>query len=272
MSGSDKTTATRRTSKPIVQLTLDNAKTAAIIQEMANRIAKQFNPLQVTLFGSFARGDQRPDSDIDLLVVLPEIENKHRAIMDIRRALADLAMAKDVVVTTPAEIKKRGELIGTILRPALREGKVLFRRRGWKLELGMNDGERLDDTRRWLRYASDDLRFGEATHRDSDTPPRYACFQAQQSAEKALKAILIFEQIDFPRTHNVADLMALVPDSWQAVRRLSDVATLTSWAVQARYPDALRDATDAEAASALEQARAVWDAVSSEFLARGINS
>ena len=48
--------------------------------------------------------------------------------MVIRRALADLPVCKDIVVTTPEEIIRRGDLIGTVLRPALREGKVLYER------------------------------------------------------------------------------------------------------------------------------------------------
>ena len=50
------------------------------------------------------------------------------AAVAIRRALADLPVCKDIVVTTPEEITRRGDLIGTVLRPALREGKVLYER------------------------------------------------------------------------------------------------------------------------------------------------
>jgi uncharacterized protein len=61
-----------------------------------------------------------------LLVVLPEVANKRQAAVAIRRALADLPVTKDIVVTTPEEIARRGDLVGTVLRPALREGKVLY--------------------------------------------------------------------------------------------------------------------------------------------------
>ena len=54
--------------------------------------------------------------------------NKRMAAVAIRRALADLPVCKDIVVTTPEEITRRGDLIGTVLRPALREGKVLYER------------------------------------------------------------------------------------------------------------------------------------------------
>ena len=78
------------------------------------------------LFGSRARGDARPDSDVDLLVVLDAVESKHDAAVAMRVALADMPLAKDIVVTTPQEIARRGDLVGTVLRPALREGRQLY--------------------------------------------------------------------------------------------------------------------------------------------------
>ena len=96
--------------------------------EAVRRNTRQFDPLRIILFGSWARGDARPDSDIDLLVVLPHVENKRRAAVEILRALNGLPLSKDVVVTTPEEIAARGNVIGDVLRPALREGRVVYER------------------------------------------------------------------------------------------------------------------------------------------------
>jgi predicted nucleotidyltransferase len=95
---------------------------------MTERIVREFRPEQVILFGSHARGDAGADSDVDLLVVLAEADDVRKVTVAIRRALTDIAVAKDIIVTTPEEIRRRGHLVGTILRPALKEGKTLYAR------------------------------------------------------------------------------------------------------------------------------------------------
>jgi len=98
------------------------------IEIATGRIARRFDPLRIILFGSRARREDRQGSDVDLLVVLSAVEDKHRAAVEIRRLLADIPLAKDIIVTTPGEIVRRGDIIGSILRPAVREGKVLYER------------------------------------------------------------------------------------------------------------------------------------------------
>jgi uncharacterized protein len=93
---------------------------------LRKRIVEQLQPLRVILFGSHARGTAGAESDVDLLVVLPEVSDKRYTTIEVRRALADLPVAKDIIVTTPDEIARRGDMVGSVLRPALREGKTLY--------------------------------------------------------------------------------------------------------------------------------------------------
>jgi len=99
-----------------------------ILQTMVQRIVERFRPVRIILFGSRARGEASQWSDVDLLVVLPEVVHKRKAMVEILRALNDLPVAKDVIVTTPEEIVERGNLVGSVLRSALREGRVLYER------------------------------------------------------------------------------------------------------------------------------------------------
>src|SRR3990172_4837504 len=97
--------------------------TEAAIQTMVDRIVQRFHPLRIVLFGSHARGTATAESDVDLLVVLAAVTDKRRTAVEIRRALGDLPVSKDIVVTTPEEISRRGNIVGGALRPALRDGK-----------------------------------------------------------------------------------------------------------------------------------------------------
>ncbi len=95
---------------------------------MVDRIVGRFQPSQVVLFGSHARGTASEWSDVDLLVILPNVSDKRDAAINIRRVLGDLPVCKDIVVATPEEIARRGHLVGTVLRSALREGKIIYER------------------------------------------------------------------------------------------------------------------------------------------------
>lgn len=100
-------------------------QTIAIIVE---RLVRDFMPLKIILFGSQARREADQDSDVDLLVVMPDGTSRRTAQVTIYQTLADLLVAVDIVVTTPTEIQRFGTIAGTILRPALREGTVLYER------------------------------------------------------------------------------------------------------------------------------------------------
>ena len=91
----------------------------------------------------------------------------------------------------------------------------------------MNATEQLAETDRWLRYAEEDLTTVETLLGQPHIVPRHVCWFAQQAAEKALKAVLVFLQIDFPRTHDLDFLRNLVPDDWQFKEMCPDLAGLT---------------------------------------------
>ena len=98
------------------------------IPTMVDRIVEGFQPARIVLFGSHARGTATRWSDVDLLVILPDVADKRDTAIEIRRALGDLPVCKDIVVATPDEVARRGHLAGTVLRSALREGRVVYDR------------------------------------------------------------------------------------------------------------------------------------------------
>ena len=101
-------------------------QTDATIAEMVRRIVSQFRPERIILFGSHARGEGGPDSDVDLLVVMPVEGSKREKQLEVRMALPEKALPVDVIVTTPEDFAWRKDVVGTIEWPAAREGKVLY--------------------------------------------------------------------------------------------------------------------------------------------------
>ena len=101
---------------------------SAAIDRMVERIVAKFQPQQVILFGSRARGDARADSDVDLLVVMDFEGTAFNKGLEIHLALQDIRVPKDIVVTKPENFAWRKDVVGTIERPAAREGKVLYAR------------------------------------------------------------------------------------------------------------------------------------------------
>jgi uncharacterized protein len=74
------------------------------------------------LFGSQARGDATLDSDLDLLVVVSDDRDRRELVRSIREVLADVAVSKDIFVTTPSLAARYGDVVGALVEPALREG------------------------------------------------------------------------------------------------------------------------------------------------------
>jgi HEPN domain-containing protein len=121
---------------------------------------------------------------------------------------------------------------------------------------GPADEARLE-ARRWLATAEEDLLGATAMLERDDVAPRLACFLAQQAAEKALKARLIGRGIAFPRIHDLLALRALLGTGAPAGLDDTALTELSAWAVEARYPGDLPDATAAEARRAVHGAGAI---------------
>ena len=82
--------------------------------------------MQIILFGSHARGEANRHSDIDLLVVFSECADKRKTAVDIRRVLKDMPVPKDIIVSTPEELERKRDWVGSVLRYAQQEGITLY--------------------------------------------------------------------------------------------------------------------------------------------------
>lgn len=96
-----------------------------LIAEAGRRLAMAAPDAQVILFGSLARGEAHSGSDLDLLVIEPNMENRRAEFVRLREALGDLGVPIDLIVVPASHVEKWGHFEGTMLNDALREGRVL---------------------------------------------------------------------------------------------------------------------------------------------------
>lgn len=97
-----------------------------IVSELINRIVETVHPLRIILFGSSARGEMNENSDLDVLVIMPDGVHRRRTAQTIYRGLRGLGFAVDVVVATPTDIRDYGRNPSLVLYPAIQEGKEIF--------------------------------------------------------------------------------------------------------------------------------------------------
>ena len=88
-------------------------------------VLENAHPMRVILFGSHARGAARTDSDIDLLVIEDEVEDRAREMVRLRRALRPLRIPVDLLVYSSADVARWGGQPGSALYAALHEGRVI---------------------------------------------------------------------------------------------------------------------------------------------------
>lgn len=95
------------------------------LQEIIRRVAEVAQPEKIIMFGSAARGEMGPHSDVDLLVVRSGVHRRKLA-MQIYKHLAGVGCPVDVIVVTPEDIERYRNTPALIIRPALKEGRVVY--------------------------------------------------------------------------------------------------------------------------------------------------
>ncbi|MBI3617714.1 MAG: nucleotidyltransferase domain-containing protein [Candidatus Omnitrophica bacterium] len=107
---------------------LKQTKTSQIISDIVKRIRKDCNPEKIVLFGSYAKGTPRYDSDIDLLVIKDSNLRRDERDKEIRRSLRDIKFPLDIFVYTPQEVAEYSHLKGSFISVIFKEGRVLYER------------------------------------------------------------------------------------------------------------------------------------------------
>ena len=99
-----------------------------LVRDIIRRIVQTAQPDKIILFGSRARGDARPDSDFDVLVIKESSEPRYRRSVPLYVALADLPAEVEVMVYTPEEIDEWRQVSQAFVTTAVREGTTIYER------------------------------------------------------------------------------------------------------------------------------------------------
>ena len=232
------------------------------IQATCDDIVREFAPLQVILFGSYAYGTPTEDSDVDLLVVMdiPKSEFRNKAI-EIRQRIS-YHFGLDLLVRSPKEIAYRVSYNDWFLREIAEKGKVLHGadanctiKNLQDMHYGANILRKEKDcmnplTLEWIEKAENDYAAVQQLLLGSNPLHDIICFHAQQCIEKYLKAWLQEANVPVPRTHNLEELLALIIPTlpawcdWQP-----DFKIITEYAVESRYLGPSRTAENTQHAT-----------------------
>jgi len=97
-----------------------------MLQEIVRRIVAEAHPSRVILFGSYGHGDADEGSDLDIMIIKPQVDNQYEEMISLRKAVGYVGVGVDVLVYSEAEYGRRSQVPGTVLYWARKEGRPLY--------------------------------------------------------------------------------------------------------------------------------------------------
>ena len=208
------------------------------IQAVCDDIVREFAPLQLILFGSYAYGTPTETSDVDLLVVMPVAKSETRRQEKEIRKRIPRPFRMHVLVHSPEELAYRLAYNDWFLQEITEKGEVLYETANFFLKPPKKEKHAMNPlTLEWVQKAEGDYAVAQQVQQGQNPIHDAICFHAQQCIEKYLKAWLQEANIPFPRTHDLQELLELIVPTlpiWNAWR--ADFSVLSEHAVDPRYP------------------------------------
>ena len=189
------------------------------LDQIVARLVEGYDPDRVILFGSRARGTSTDDSDFDLLVVKETDERPADRRFRVEKLLSDRETGIDLLVYTPEELRQLYSMGSPFIEEVMEEGRLLYMRKA---------------TAAWLAEAREDLESSRILLEHEKY--RGGCVHAQQSAEKALKSLLLERGVRPARTHDILELLKAVRSEGCTVDLSMDDAVYLNSIYRGRYP------------------------------------
>lgn len=241
--------------------------TDALLGRMVQAVVDEVDPEQVILFGSRGRGDERENSDIDLIVVEAEPfgpeRSRRKEMVRLHHALAEFQVPIDMLVYSQEDVAFWRDSLNHVLARALREGNVLYESTPEANHSAVEQGicgsfhtSDVKSARMLLDAATRNVDALRIMHHSDEIPDEVFGFHVQQAAGKLLKAWIALLGEAYPLTHNIEELVEFLAGGDAAVEPFRDLVDYAPYAVEFRYmgvdPDA--DSIDREGALTLVQA------------------
>lgn len=209
----------------------DRPETLGVPRALVDALVRHYRPREIILFGSRARGEAGPESDIDLFVIVDD---------DAQPTRGPGRTGVDLFVRTASAFERERRLVGTLANAAGEDGITLWRRPGLRaeprrIEMASEEEQRaaaLD----WLARAERDLRVAElALAADPDLVENVA-FHLQQVAEKVLEGLLAARRERFRKIHRLGELAERVARLYPDLApHLGGLDPYTVWVIAGRY-------------------------------------
>lgn len=212
------------------------------IPDIVNNLVAAVDPVQIYVFGSVARDEDGPDSDLDILIVVDTFEETpKRQVWSKAYEAIDIDIPRDLLVTDLPRFWFNKQRSWHIEHIAAATGILVYDREPRiPKETYMNPPPVDDeaDALYWLTKARNDLYWSKQM---SATDLDNALYHAQQAAEKALKALIISDGKGSKKTHDLNKLAAVLPERYSLlfntdITNQKDLEDLSAWEVEGRYP------------------------------------
>jgi len=240
-----------------------NRKIKKALVQIVDRLAQEYQPEKIILFGSYAYGQPHEGSDLDLLVIKDTTEEARERRSTVSQIIAPIrhGISIDLFVLTPSELDMELRRGNQFYQEVVFKGIFLY---GEKGEYPMVS-DSTPYARSWLSVALEDLQAAESLL-EQGLSANVAGMLLQQAVEKYLKAYLMFRGWRLKRTHNLSELLndAIVYDpTFEAFHRVCE--EVTKYYVDDRYPDRRRELTHQEVRASLEQVGPLVDKILGAF-------
>ena len=235
----DQTTNSQRSYPPV---------TDELLAEIVKRVLAAGQPIKIVLFGSRARGNYKPDSDIDVLIIEESDQLLRKQDQKYDKALRDVFPELTVIACSLHNLEEWRYVPGHLITVALSEGKVLYENSD-RLQtlLSTTSGARIvveenveyktpsDLARDWFNLANQDILVSQDAL-EKEHCYSVICFHAHQAAEKYLKGFLALHNMVAEKTHDLQSLMRQCQDL-KCMPELAkiELEDLTKFAIEGRY-------------------------------------